>query len=218
MPTDDRTDGQNIQPPSDDVIAESAAEMIEQIDLDEADRRPLLERLDGDERIQHVLRGRLMDYETDDPDRERREESRTRKMASHGRDLLTVVTDRRLLVVVQRQSPNDHEYRSIAGDDIEAVSLETANGNQRLVIQGEIRYYIDVGRSSADAASAAATQLRQRLESQPAAEQSADATLTADQSADDPLEMLERLATLFEQGHLTEQEFEAKKQELLDRI
>ncbi|ELY40956.1 SHOCT domain-containing protein [Natronorubrum sulfidifaciens] len=218
MPIDDRTDARDAPAAGGDVLAEQADDAIERIGLDEADRRAFLERLDVDEQIQHVLRGRLMDYETNDPDRERREESRTRKMASHGRDLLTVVTNRRLLVVVQRNSPADHEYRSIADDDITTVSLETANGNQRLVIQGGTRYYIDVGRSSADAASAASTQLRQRLETQPAAEQSTDATSAAEQSADDPLERLERLATLFEQGYLTEREFEAKKRELLDRI
>ncbi|QFU81809.1 SHOCT domain-containing protein [Natronorubrum aibiense] len=218
MPTDDRTDGRDAPEAGDDVLAEQAADAIECIDLDEADRRALLERLDVDEQIQHVLRGRLMDYETDDPDRERREESRTRKMASHGRDLLTVVTTRRLLVVVQRQSPDDHEYRSIADDDITAVSLETANGNQRLVIRGATRYYIDVGRSPTDVASAAYAQLRKRLDIQLTAEQSTDATSAAEQSDDDPLERLERLATLFEQGHLTEREFEAKKRELLDRI
>lgn len=218
MPTDDRTDGRDALEAGDDVLAEQAADAIERIDLDEADRRALLERLDVDEQIQHVLRGRLMDYETDDPDRERREESRTRKMASHGRDLLTVMTTRRLLVVVQRQSPDDHEYRSITDDDITAVSLETANGNQRLVIRGATRYYIDVGRSPTDVASAAYAQLRKRLDTQQTTEQSTDATSAAQQSDSDPLERLERLATLFEQGHLTEGEFEAKKRELLDRI
>lgn len=218
MPTDDRTDGRDALEAGDDVLAEQAADAIERIDLDEADRRALLEQLDVDEQIQHVLRGRLMDYETDDPDRERREESRTRKMASHGRDLLTVVTTRRLLVVVQRQSPDDHEYRSITDDDITAVSLETANGNQRLVIRGATRYYIDVGRSPTDVASAAYAQLRKRLDTQLTTEQSTDATSAAQQSDGDPLERLERLATLFEQGHLTEREFEAKKRELLDRI
>ncbi|SIS17294.1 SHOCT domain-containing protein [Natronorubrum thiooxidans] len=218
MTADDETGRQDAPVSSSDVLSDPAAEAFERLELGKTDRRALLERLDDDERIQSVLRGRLMDYEPDDDDRERREESRTRKMASHGRDLLTVVTTQRLLIVVQRELPADHEYRSIPDDELERVTLETANGNQRLVVRGANRYYIDVSRSPTDVASAACTRLRQRLEDQLADEQPAETTSAADQSDDDPLETIERLATLFEQGHLTEQEFAAKKRELLDRI
>lgn len=184
-----------------DKGSESAAEGIDGLEIDEPNRRQLRKQLADDERIQHALRGRIMDYETDDDDRDRREESRTRKMASRGRDLLTLVTDRRLLVVVQREDPADTEYRSISYDELEAVALETANGSQRLVVRGTERYYIDVGRSPADDATAARSTIHQHVE---------------DRSTGDSFDSLERLETLFEQGHLTEREFETMKRELLD--
>ncbi len=208
MAPDNETGRQDTEVSSSDVFSEPAAETLERLEFDERDRRLLLEQLDSDEHVQYVLRGRLMDFESNDDDRKQREESRTRKVASHGRDLLTVVTGQRLLVVVQRNSPADHEYRSVPSTDVERVTLETANGNQRLVVRGASRYYIDVGRSPTDVASDACTQFRQQIGAQPA----------DDQPVDDLLETLERLGALVEQGHLTEQEFEAKKRELLDRI
>lgn len=216
MPFDEQTDGRDDASATDDEGSESAADGgsdsatversesaakgIDGLEIGERDRRQLRERLD-DERIQHALRGRIMDYETNDDDRDRREESRTRKMASRGRDLLTLVTDRRLLVVVQREDPADNEYRSISYDELEDATLEAANGNQRLVLRGTERYYIDVGRSPADDAAIAGSALHQHIE---------------DLSTDDSFDSLERLETLFEQGHLTESEFEAMKRELLE--
>ncbi|SDK56331.1 SHOCT domain-containing protein [Natronorubrum texcoconense] len=176
-------------------------EGVDGLEIGEPDRRQLRERLDDDERVQYALRGRIMDYETNDDDRDRREESRTRKMASRGRDLLTLVTDRRLLIVIQREAPADHEYRSIPYDELGEATLETANGNQRLVLRGPKRYYIDVGRSATDDATAACSTIRQQL---------------AAESDDDSFDSLERLEALFERGHLTEREFETMKRELLE--
>ena len=176
-------------------------EGMDGLEIGELERQQLRERLDDGERIQHALCGRIMDYETNDDDRDRREESRTRKMASRGRDLLTLVTDRQLLVVIQRETPADQEHRSILYDELGEATLETANGNQRLVLRGPKRYYIDVGRSATDDATAACSTIRQQI---------------ATESDDDSFDSLERLETLFEQGHLTEPEFEAMKRELLE--
>ncbi|WP_440767118.1 SHOCT domain-containing protein [Natronorubrum sp. DTA7] len=194
MPFDEQTGRQGDARAIDD-------EGVDGLEIGELERQQLRERLDDDERIQHALRGRIMDYETNDDDRDRREESRTRKMASRGRDLLTLVTDRRLMVVIQREVPADHEYRSIPSNELTGATLETANGNQRLVLRGPKRYYIDVGRSATDDATAACSTIRQQI---------------AAESDDDSFDSLERLEALFEQGHLTEREFEAMKRELLE--
>ncbi|ELY38979.1 SHOCT domain-containing protein [Natronorubrum tibetense] len=202
------TDNEGSRPAADggsesatDKGSESAAEEMDGLEIKGPERRRLRERLDSDERVQYALRGRIMDYETNDDDRDRREESRTRKMASRGRDLLTLVTDRRLLVVIQREAPADHEYRSISYDELRGAKLETANGNQRLVLRGPKRYYIDVGRTSTDDTTAACSTIRQQIETE---------------SDDDSFDSLERLEALFEQGHLTEREFETMKRELLE--
>ena len=186
---------------TDDGSESPAGKGIDGLEIDGPERRQLRERLDDDERVQYALRGRIMDYEANDDDRDRREESRTRKMASRGRDLLTLVTDRRLLVVIQREEPADTEYRSISYDGLEEIALETANNNQRLVVRGTERYYIDVGRSPGDDAAAVRSTIREYLE---------------DLSTRDSFDSLERLEALFEQGHLTEREFETMKRDLLE--
>ncbi|WP_137291287.1 SHOCT domain-containing protein [Natronorubrum halophilum] len=190
-------------PFSDGLIAETAGESVRATELGGVRRTALVDRLDDGERLHAVLRGRLMDYERDDDDDDAREASRTRKMASHGTDLMTVVTDRRLLLVVQRDDPASDEYRTVPFDELAAASLETANESQRLVLRGTRRYYIDVGRSGRTVAADALATIQQRL---------------GDPETDDPIERIEQLAELHERGILTADEFEAKKRELLDRI
>jgi hypothetical protein len=189
------------------MYSEQVADALKQLELKETERRHIGEQLRPDERVAYVLRGRLMDYESDVSNREEREDSRTRKMASHGRHLLTLCTTRRLLIVVQRGAPADTEYRSIVYGDIDDVSLQRVGQNQRFVVRASNRYYIDVGGSDPDLVDSVRSDVEQWI-----------GTHALDTDSMDPIETLERLGALYEQGVLTQEELDKKKRELLGQI
>ncbi|ELY65521.1 SHOCT domain-containing protein [Natrinema versiforme] len=210
MSTDDSSDGEAS--PLESLLARTADETRGTIDIDGA----IGERLEGDAAVRHVLRGRIVDYETDTDDRDAREDSRTRKVVSPGVDLLTLVTDEGLIVVVQRPEGVDHEFLSIPYASLTNAALETAAGNRRLVVRGSNRYYVDVGKSSEAACTDALAHVRERIAA--GDEPSSEPATSGEDAAADPLETLERLADLRDRGALTDEEFASKKRELLERL
>jgi hypothetical protein len=199
----DGVDNRNV----DSVYSEQAADALEQLELEKTERRQLRKQLHRNKRVAYVLCGRLMDYESDTSDRKEREDSRTRKMATHGRHLLTLCTTRGLLIVVQRDTPAETDYRSIPYGDIVDVSIQRVGQNQRLVVRASNRYYIDVSGSDPALVETVRSDIEQRIER--------DAVET---HSPDPIETIERLGALHEQGILTQAEFDEKKRELLDQI
>lgn len=176
-----------------------------------------------DERPHHVLRGRLLDI-FDVSGGTVVEESQTRKIPSKGTDLITVVTDRRVLVVVQR--PAEPDVIEVPVGDLEEATHEAALGtNTRLrLLTGDRAYLIDTSGSEEAHGEDAVEFLRGLGERTEGAEPSgARAETNAEVETEtgagtDVFEAIERLADLNERGALTDAEFAEKKQELLDRL
>lgn len=210
------------------------ASVTREVLVGDDDLPALVPFLRPDERPQHVLRGAILDL----VDRSRAERSGTdapegdapprpgaapdpgtsRKVPSGGRDVLTLLTDRRLLVVVPRDPDAESDWHDVEYDRLEEVRLETLGGDRRLVVNAATEgFRIDVSGSSQEACETAAAFCRRRLGT--ASGTHSDQGDPGEGETDrDPLDVLERLADLKERGAITEAEFDDKKAELLDRI
>jgi hypothetical protein len=128
---------------------------------------------------------------------------------------IVVMTDSRLLFVFHgftRQVVEDFPYRSISSVQNKAGMLlgelkVFASGNQAVISElqkPDLKYLVDA--------------LRQRLGATPAAATPAPAAAPAPPAAPDVMDQLRRLGELRDAGVLTQQEFDAKKAELLARL
>jgi hypothetical protein len=167
---------------------------------------PLVGLLEADEQPQYILRGRLLDI-IDRAAAESASDRRKRKVAASGADLHTLVTDDRFLIVVPHS--DGIEQLSVPFSSVSQVDTEGAPGASRRVrvFTEATAYYIDTAQSA-------------ESEVEAVEEFTADhvGEATAGESADETLDMIERLADLNEGGALTDEEFERKKRELLDRL
>ncbi|MFO7927075.1 MAG: SHOCT domain-containing protein [Halobacteriota archaeon] len=175
----------------------------------EINGQPLHELLEDAERPQYFLTGSMLDI-VDESAPESDPGRRRRKVASSGTSLSTVVTDRRLLVLLPRT--DDIERLSVPFSDVVAVNAENApGGNHRLSVRtGDKSYRIDTSQTeSAETDSAS---------------QYIDATeLTGERTHRDAaggvtesLDALERLADLYDRGAITDREFEEMKAKILE--
>jgi hypothetical protein len=172
-----------------------------------AGERALYQLLEPDEQPQYLLRGRILDI----VDREAQESEsgrRSRKVAGPGTELRTLVTDERFLIVVPREEVAA-ERLTVPLSTVDSVDAEDApGGSQRLrVYTDETAYYIDTSQSDTD-------EVRAVQEFVSDLETPAEPT----GSSEGVLDTLERLADLHERGALTDEEFDQKKSELLDRL
>lgn len=174
----------------------------------EINGRPLYELLEDAERPQYFLTGSMLDI-VDESVPETDPGRRRRKVANSGTSLSTVVTDRRLLVLLPRT--DDIERLSIPLSDVVAVNAENApGGNHRLSVRtGDESYRIDTSqteRAEADSAS-------QYVD---AAEPTGRTHRDAAGGVTESLDALERLADLHDRGAITDQEFEEMKAKILE--
>jgi hypothetical protein len=199
------------------LVAAARGDSVTRALLAGAEGPGLADRLVPDEQPHYVLRGAVVDVvdrtavgSTDDGSEHPPGAARgvARKMADDGREVLTTVTDRRVLVVVPRSGERAADERETTYDDAESAKLERMGDRRRLTVETpteELR--ADVAASSASACEAAVSYVRERIAS----------TEFADDT-DDPLSAIERLADLRERGAITEAEFREKKAVLLDRL
>lgn len=159
------------------------------------------------EQPEYIIRGSVCDI--DDLSAPESGARRKRKVAGPGFDLLTVVTDRRVLVVVPR--PDGADRISLPLEEVSAVRTESApGGNSRLQLESDgTGYYVDSSDSPLEEVEAAQSFI---------ADQSSRGHGASGPDSTTPLGKLERLAALHERGALSDEEFEAKKQDLLDRV
>jgi hypothetical protein len=168
--------------------------------------RQLSAFLEAAEQPHHVLRGRLLDM-FERSQGSAIEESQTRKIPSKGGDLFTLVTDRRILFLIERDDEPDRV--SIPLEEVSGIDYETALGtNTRLRIRTDAKEYLVDTSASGEEHTRAASEFvtAQETESGPAVESGG------------VVETIEKLADLNERGALTDEEFEEKKAELLDRL
>jgi len=163
--------------------------------------------LEPDEQPQYLLRGRILDIvDTEAPESEL--SRRNRKVAAHGTDLRTLVTDERFLIVIPRKEVEAERLR-VALSAVDGVDAQDAPGaSQRLCVHTEeTAYYVDTAQSDVD-------EVRAVEEFVSDLKTSAEPT----GSSEEVLDTLDRLADLHECGALTDEEFDQKKSELLDRF
>jgi len=123
---------------------------------------------------------------------------------------LTIATDKRLLALHPLRTGTD-EY-TIPYDSIDNVSIDRGWTKRRIQVTTRSRtYYFEVKGGDHDKISLAVDYIREKRK---------EATSGTENIAeiDSPMEKLERLSDLHEQGAVTDSEFETKKQELLDEI
>jgi hypothetical protein len=124
---------------------------------------------------------------------------------------LTIATDKRLLALHPLRTGTD-EY-TIPYDSIDNVSTDRGWTKRRIQVTTRSRtYYFEVKGSDHDKISPAVDYIRKKRE------EAVSGTETISEETDSPMEKLERLSDLHEQGAVTDSEFESKKQELLDEI
>lgn len=124
---------------------------------------------------------------------------------------LTIATDKRLLALHPLRTGTD-EY-TIPYDSIDNVSIDRGWTKRRIQVTTRSRtYYFEVKGSDHDKISPTVDYIRKKRE------EAVSGTKTVSGETDSPIEKLERLSDLHEQGAVTDSEFETKKQELLDEI
>ncbi|WP_049927547.1 PH domain-containing protein [Halopiger goleimassiliensis] len=124
----------------------------------------------------------------------------------------TAATDKRI-VVKKKKNPFGYESQSIRYENISSVNLSTGLVKKKLRIETASKVYgIGVGKLSDDAAEAMCDFVRTKMSKA----QGSDSESGANE--DDPLDKLERLGDLKEDGAISEAEFEEKKAELLEQI
>jgi hypothetical protein len=118
----------------------------------------------------------------------------------------TVITEQRVLVIASHL--RGYDEHTIPYDSITSVNLNTGMISTRLTLQTRgATYHLSVSSSDDEEVQEAVEYLRERR-------------LRGDESSanDGPLDRLEKLKSLYDDGAITEVEFENKKSDLLDDI
>lgn len=124
----------------------------------------------------------------------------------------TAATDKRL-VIKKKKNPFGYESQSIRYENISSVDLSSGLVKTKLRIETSSKVYgIGVGKLSDDAAEAMCDFVRTKMS------QARKSSSVSKSSEDDPLDKLERLRDLKEDGVISEDEFDKKKSELLEQI
>lgn len=183
-----------------------------------ADRldRPVVSALDDGEQPHHLLRGESLEETAADS-------------ASAGRlfprvnDTVSVAaTGRRVLIVVPQSATT--ETRTVAYDEITDVGVDTERFPELHIETPSQSVVINIsGNESPDPLVSYIDEQRTDdtvpVQDEPESDDgSVDVAGTPSDSEADPLEQIERLASLNEQGIITEEEFRQKKQQLLDQL
>lgn len=117
-------------------------------------------------------------------------------------------TDRRVVCKIPQSFSSDEQI-SIPYHSISTVNIKSGITRTRISLQTDAATYkIDIGYLGSDECEQMAKFIREKVaESQ-----------TQSNSSDDPLDKLERLQNLKNDGVISEKEFDEKKEELLDQI
>lgn len=167
--------------------------------------------LDGDEVVHYLTRGSTVDVEGSGAGGSLFGDDRSRKSGTRGY-VRAVVTDRRVAVKVPQFLGNDE--RSVPYSNITSVDMDTGLVNKRLTLQtpGQT-YHIEAHEPGKDELREITRFIRGKID-----EANRSEPVQVESSEPDPLDQLEKLKTLHEQGAVSDDEFAEKKAELLDKI
>lgn len=192
---------------------EAIAEIIEQAHGDSIRPNNLFQQLDGDtvpadlldsgEQPHYYLKGSSVDVEGDGAGGESITGwDRDRRIGS----AFTLVTEQRVLVIANHF--RGYDEHTIPYESISAVNLNSGFVSKRLSLQTRgATYHLSVSTSDDDEVQRAVEYLRERRR------QGDDSD-----SRGDPLDRIEKLKSLHDDGVLTDEEFEEKKSSLLDDV
>lgn len=167
--------------------------------------------LDGDEIVHFLTRGTTVDVEGSGAGGSLFGDDRSRKSGTRGY-VRAIITDRRVAVKVPQFLGNDE--RSVPYSNITSVDLDTGLVNKRLTLQtpGQT-YHIEAQEPGKDELREITRFIRGKI-----SEANQPNVVQADSSDPDPLDQLEKLKNLHKQGVVSDEEFEKKKSNLLDKI
>jgi len=173
--------------------------------------KKVVDILDNDEVVHFLTRGSTVDVEGSGAGGSLFGDDRSRKSGTKGY-VRAVVTDRRVAVKVPQILGNDE--RSVPYSNITSVDMDTGLVNKRLTLQtpGQT-YHIEVHEPRKDELREITRFIRGKI-----SESNQPNTVQVESSDPDPLEQLEKLKTLHDQGVVDDEEFAEKKSDLLDKI
>jgi hypothetical protein len=200
----DRLDSLSETALGDSVTAEALRRQVNE--------QPLHQFLEESEQPHFLLRGSILDI-VDRSVPESDSGRRSRKVASSGTSLSTVVTDRRLLILIPRTA--EPERLVVPLGQVRTAECENAPaGNHRLSVEGsDTAYRIDTSRTASDETDLASEYLAEADSHPGSTDTGAGGAMDG---VDRSLDALERLADLYDRGIVTEEEFEELKAEILE--
>lgn len=169
--------------------------------------------LEGDEKVHFLTRGSTVDVEGSSAGRSLFGDDRSRKSGTRGW-VRAIITNKRVAIKIPQVLGNDE--RSIPYSSITSVDLDTGLVNKRLTLQtpGQT-YHIEVHDPGKEEVRQAIRFIRMKVEE---ANQSTIIQQESKNTESDPLERIEKLKKLNDSGVVSDEEFEEKKQELLDKV
>ncbi|WP_277543240.1 PH domain-containing protein [Haloarcula laminariae] len=187
---------------------------VEQAKGDSVRPNNLFKTLDGDETVpidllddgeqpHYFLRGSSVDVEGDGAGGE--------SITGWDRDrriggAFTLITEQRVLVIANHF--RGYDEHTIPYDSINTVNLNNGLLSTRLSLQTRgATYHLSVSNSDDDEAQDSVNYLRENRQQK-----------NEPDSTEDPLDQLEKLQSLYQDGVLTQDEFEEKKASLLDEV
>ena len=167
--------------------------------------------LDDDEEVHYITRGSTVDVEGSSAGSSLFGDDRSRKSGTSGY-VRAVITGERVAVKIPQLTGNDE--RSIPYESITSVDLDTGLVNKRLSLQtpGQT-YHIEAHEPGKNGVRQAVKFIRNKIK-----ESNEETIVVEDSSEPDPTEQLKNLKELHDEGVLSDEEFEGKKSDLLDKI
>jgi hypothetical protein len=165
--------------------------------------------LDNDEKVHYMWRGGTIDVEGSSAGDSIFGNNRDRKSSIKG--IFTAITSKRIVIAIPQVLGDDE--RHVPYHSATSVDLDTGLVNRRVSIQTKGQtYHIQAQGPSKDELRDAMRFIREKIEDANRPQQ------IQTESNPDPTEQIKNLKELNEEGILTDEEYESKKQSLLDRI
>jgi hypothetical protein len=168
--------------------------------------------LDPDEKVHFITRGSTVDVEGSSAGESLFGDDRSRKSGTRGW-VRAVITDKRIAVKIPQMLGTDE--RSVPYGSLTCVDLDTGLVNKRLTLQtaGQT-YHIEAHEPGKEEVRRAVRFIRQKV----ADANQPDVIQQPSDSEPDPLDQIEKLKGLHSSGAISDEEFEEKKQDLLDKL
>jgi len=171
----------------------------------------LADVLDEDETVHYLTRGSTVDVEGSSAGSSLFGDDRSRKTGTRGY-VRAAITDRRVVVKVPQWLGSDQ--RSVPYQNVTSVDLDTGLVVKRLSLQtpGQT-YHIEAHEPGKEEVREAVRFVRGKI-----TERQHDRVVVEGNDGPDPTEQLQNLKALYDEGVLSEAEFEEKKQSLLEDL